>query len=110
MWIRLLYFAQTLIWMRGILQLPVRREKKYYALAATVLAAFFIWGYTVGYGGNDAIVWMGAEYLLMLLIFAKRAGEQASGHKDRRKPVPGECPGKEGSLKPVPERNQRNLL
>lgn len=75
MWIKLLYFAQTLIWMRGILQLPVRREKKYYALAATVLAAFFIWGYTVGYGGNDAIVWMGAEYLLMLLLFAKRAGE-----------------------------------
>ena len=75
MWIKLLYFAQTLIWMRGILQLPMRREKKYYALAATVLAAFFIWGYTVGYGGNDAIVWMGAEYLLMLLIFAKRAGE-----------------------------------
>ncbi len=75
MWIKLLYFAQTLIWMRGILQLPVRREKKYYALAATVLAAFFIWGYAVGYGGNDAIVWMGVEYLLMLLIFAKRAGE-----------------------------------
>lgn len=75
MWIKLLYFAQTLIWMRGILQLPMRREKKYYALAATVLAAFFIWGYTVGYGGNDAIVWMGAEYLLMLLLFAKRAGE-----------------------------------
>lgn len=75
MWIKLLYFAQTLIWMRGILQLPVRREKKYYALAATVLAAFFIWGYTVGYGGNDAIVWMGVEYLLMLLLFAKRAGE-----------------------------------
>lgn len=75
MWIKLLYFAQTLIWMRGILQLPMRREKKYYALAATVLAAFFIWGYTVGYGGNDAIVWMGVEYLLMLLLFAKRAGE-----------------------------------
>ena len=31
MWIKLLYFAQTLIWMRGILQLPMRREKKYYA-------------------------------------------------------------------------------
>lgn len=75
MWIKLLYFAQTLIWMRGILQLPVRREKKYYALAAAVLAAFFIWGYAIGYGGNDAIVWMGAEYLLMLLLFAKRAGE-----------------------------------
>lgn len=75
MWIRLLYFAQTLIWMQGILQLPVRREKKYYALAAAVLAVFFIWGYTVGYGGNDAIVWMGAEYLIMLLLFAKRAGE-----------------------------------
>ena len=75
MWIKLLYFAQTLIWMRGILQLPMRREKKYYAAAAAVLAAFFICGYIVGYGGNDAIVWMGAEYLLTLLLFAKRAGE-----------------------------------
>lgn len=75
MWINLIYLTQNLLWMRGILQLTWSKSQKRYAMAAVVLGAFFLWGKTIGFMGNEPPVWMVTQYMIMLLLFEGKAGE-----------------------------------